>query len=589
MKPSNSAAVPISGRETYRRLFEYVKPYKRQFTFAILGMVAYSITEASFAAIMKPLLDAGFVERDKSAIAMLPLLIVVIFVVRGIAGFASTYYMSWIGWRIIKEIRADIFNKYLSMPTQYYDNASSGELISKVTFNTQNVANAATSTITVAIRDTLTALGLFALMFYLSWELSLIFLLIGPIIGIIVTSVSKKFRSINRGIQTSMGDVSHVIEEAVEGQRVVKIFGGHEYERRQFEKVNELNRGLNMRETMTKAANAPMIQLLIAIALSIIIWLATSGEVIDDISPGTFMAFISAMLMLFAPMRRLTMMNVQLQKGIAAGESVFAILDEISENDSGTRDLENAKLDIKFDNILFRYTDDKSPVLNNVSLNVRAGETVALVGESGSGKTSLVNLLPRLYETTEGLITIGGVDTSELRLESLRSKIAYVSQDVTLFNDTIANNIAYGALQDVPIEKIKAAAVAAHADDFIQRMDDGYETFIGENGVMLSGGQRQRLAIARALLKNAPILILDEATSALDTESERKVQDGLNALLEGRTTLVIAHRLSTIESADRIVVMQQGNIVEQGTHAELINANGHYAHLHSLQFRQEKG
>lgn len=343
-----------------------------------------------------------------------------------------------------------------------------------------------------------------------------------------------------------------------------------------------------MRETMTKAANAPMIQLLIAIALSIIIWLATSGEVIDDISPGTFMAFISAMLMLFAPMRRLTMMNVQLQKGIAAGESVFATLDQASENDSGTRDLKNAELDIKFENIVFRYSDDKSPVLNNVSLNVKAGETVALVGESGSGKTSLVNLLPRLYETTEGVITIGGVDTSELRLESLRSKIAYVSQDVTLFNDTIANNIAYGALQDVPIEKIKAASVAAHADDFIQRMDDGYDTFIGENGVMLSGGQRQRLAIARALLKNAPILILDEATSALDTESERKVQVGLNALLEGRTTLVIAHRLSTIESADRIVVMQQGNIVEQGTHAQLISANGHYAHLHSLQFHQEK-
>lgn len=589
MKPSTTAAdETISGRETYRRLFQYVKPYKRQFTFAILGMVAYSITEASFAAIMKPLLDAGFVERDKSAIAMLPLLIVVIFLVRGVAGFASTYYMSWIGWRIIKEIRADIFNKYLSMPTQYYDNASSGELISKVTFNTQNVANAATSTITVAIRDTLTALGLFALMFYLSWELSLIFLIIGPIIGVIVTSVSKKFRSINRGIQNSMGEVSHVIEEAVEGQRVVKIFGGHEYERRQFEKVNELNRGLNMRETMTKAANAPMIQLLIAIALSIIIWLATSGEVIDDISPGTFMAFISAMLMLFAPMRRLTMMNVQLQKGIAAGESVFATLDQASENDSGSRDLENAELDIKFENIVFRYSDDKSPVLNNVSLNVKAGETVALVGESGSGKTSLVNLLPRLYETSDGVITIGGVDTSELRLESLRSKIAYVSQDVTLFNDTIANNIAYGALQDVPLEKIKAASVAAHADDFIQRMDDGYDTFIGENGVMLSGGQRQRLAIARALLKNAPILILDEATSALDTESERKVQVGLNALLEGRTTLVIAHRLSTIESADRIVVMQQGNIVEQGTHAQLISANGHYAHLHSLQFHQEK-
>lgn len=588
IKPKLTAE-PISGRETYRRLFEYVKPYKRQFIFAILGMVAYSATEASFAALMKPLLDAGFVERDKSAITLLPLLIVTIFVVRGVAGFASTYYMSWIGWRIIKEIRADIFNKYLSMPTQYYDNASSGELISKVTFNTQNVANAATSTITVAVRDSLTSLGLFALMFYLSWELSLIFLIIGPVIGVIVTSVSKKFRSINRGIQNSMGDVSHVIEEAVEGQRVVKIFGGHEYERQQFERVNELNRGLNMRETMTKAANAPMIQLLIAIALSIIIWLATSGEVIDDISPGTFMAFISAMLMLFAPMRRLTMMNVQLQKGIAAGESVFAILDEVSENDTGTLELKNADQEIKFENILFRYTNDKASVLNNVSLTVKAGETVALVGESGSGKTSLVNLLPRLYETTEGMITIGGVDTSSIRLESLRSKIAYVSQDVTLFNDTIANNIAYGALQDVPLEQVKAAAVAAHADDFIQRLDSGYETFIGENGAMLSGGQRQRLAIARALLKNAPILILDEATSALDTESERKVQEGLNALLDGRTTLVIAHRLSTIESADRIIVMERGNIVEQGTHAELIKAGGHYAHLHSLQFHQGKG
>lgn len=589
MKNSEPANEPISGRETYRRLFEYVKPYKRQFIFATIGMVAYSVTEASFAALMKPLLDAGFVERDKSVITLLPLLIITIFVVRGVAGFASTYYMSWIGWRVIKEIRADLFNKYLSMPTQYYDNASSGELISKVTFNTQNVAHAATTTLTILIRDSLTAIGLFALMFYLSWELSLIFLIIGPVIGVIVTSVSKKFRSINRGIQNSMGDVSRVIEEAVEGQRVVKIFGGHEYERQQFEKVNELNRHLNMLETITKAANAPIIQLLVAIALSIIIWLATSGEVINDISPGTFMAFISAMLMLFAPMRRLTMMNVQLQKGIAAGESVFATLDEVSENDTGILELENVDYEIKFDNILFRYTNDKPQVLNNVSLTVKAGETVAFVGESGSGKTSLVNLLPRLYETTEGLITIGGVDISDIRLESLRRKIAYVSQDVTLFNDTIANNIAYGALQEVPLERVKAASIAAHADDFIQRLDDGYETFIGENGMMLSGGQRQRLAIARALLKNAPILILDEATSALDTESERKVQEGLNALLDGRTTLVIAHRLSTIESADRIIVMESGNIVEQGTHAELIKAGGHYAHLHSLQFRQVKG
>ncbi|MCB1756410.1 MAG: lipid A export permease/ATP-binding protein MsbA [Gammaproteobacteria bacterium] len=574
-----------SGKETYRRLLTYVKPYRREFSFAIAGMVGYSLTDTGFAALMQPMLDAGFVERDRSAISLVPMLIIAIFVVRGIAGFASSYYMSWIGWKVIKTIRSEIFNKYLTLPTQYYDNASSGELISKITFNSQNVAQAASNALTVMIRDSLTAIGLFALMFYLSWQLSLCFLIIGPIIGIIVNRVSRTFRRISRGIQNSMGDVSHVIEEAVEGQRVVKIFGGHDYERQQFEKVNERNRKLNMRETVAKAGNVPVIQFLIAVALAIIIYLATSGTIIEDISPGTFMSFVAAMLMLFAPMRRLTMLNVQLQKGIAAGESLFDVLDQESERDTGSRLLNGVTGNVSFNDVVFRYEESKPAVLDHVSLSIKAGETVALVGESGSGKTTLVNLLPRLYELTGGSITIDGVDIGEIKLDSLRSKIAYVSQDVTLFNDTIANNIAYGALGDVPLEKIRQASVAAHADDFIGRLQNGYDTFIGENGVMLSGGQRQRLAIARALLKNAPILILDEATSALDTESERKVQEGLEALLEGRTTLIIAHRLSTVEQADRIVVMRQGRIVEHGTHAELLGAGGHYAHLHGLQFQ----
>ncbi len=584
-KPVTVDGGDVKGADTYKRLLRYVVPYRKQFIVAVLGMVGYAITDTAFAALMKPMLDGSFVNQDQSAIIMVPLMIIGIFVLRGVAGFASTYYIAWIGWRVIKQLRREIFEKYLTLPTAFYDKASSGELISRITFNSQMVANAASNSLTVMVRDTLTAIGLLGLMFYQSWQLSLTFLVIGPIIGIIVSRVSKQFRAISRSIQGSMGDVSHVIQEAVEGARVIKIFGGHDEEMKQFEQANESNRAFNMKETVVKAMNEPIVQFLVAMALATIVYIASSGDVADRISVGSFMSFITAMLLLFAPLKRMTTLNSQIQKGIAAGESLFAILDLESEHDNGTRQLDSDIRSIDFQNVSLKYSADKPAVLNNISLTIASGETIAFVGESGSGKTSLVNLLPRLYELDGGEVKVNDEPVHDYTLRSLRSRIATVSQDVMLFNDTIASNIAYGSSDSVDEATLHAACRAAHAHDFIAGLPDGYATMVGENGVMLSGGQKQRVAIARALLKNAPILILDEATSALDTESERKVQQGLDALMRGRTTLVIAHRLSTIERADRIVVLSKGEIVEIGTHEQLLERKAHYYKLHQLQFR----
>jgi len=574
-----------TGAQTYRRLLGYVRPYKRQFALAIGAMIVYALAETGFAALMKPLLDASFIERDQGSILFVPLAIVGVFLLRGVAGFISTYYMAWIGWRVIGQLRREVFGKYLTLPTAFYDRASSGELISRITFNSQQVANASSNTLTMIVRDSISVLSLLGLMFWLSWQLSLAFLIVGPIVGILVSRVSRRFREISRGIQGTMGEVSNAIEEVVGAAREVKMFGSQALESESFERVNQRNLRFNMKETTLKAANTPVVQLVVAVALAFIVYIASSGAFIERISPGSFVAFITAMTMLFQPLRRVTSINNEIQRGIAAGESLFQTLDMESERDEGTRTLAGAIESIEYRDVQLRYAPDKPTALEGVSLHIAAGEHVAFVGESGSGKTSLVNLLPRLYDRDAGELLIDGVPVDDFTLASLRSRIAYVSQDVTLFNDTVAANIAYGSREPVSMERLQQACRAAHAHEFIAALPDGYDTVVGDDGTMLSGGQRQRVAIARALLRDAPILILDEATSALDSESERRVQQGLEVLMQGRTTLVIAHRLSTIEQADRIVVMAKGRIVEIGSHADLLAKGGHYAGLHRLQFR----
>lgn len=553
-------------------------PHRAKLVLAMLAMIVYAASSTGFAALMKPMLDGSFVERDQTAITVVPILILIVFLLRGVATFVSTYLMSSIGWQVVKEIRQEVFDKYLAMPTTQFDSTSSGEMISRVTYNCRNIAIVAADCLTVLVRDTLTIIGLLTLMAYHSWKLSLGFLILGPVVAIIIHFASKRFRRINRGIQESMGNVATVIEEAVEGQRLVKIFGAHQYERDRFETVNERNRTLTMKEIITVAASSPLVQFLVAVALAIIVYLGSSGFIVGQVSVGVFMSFITAMMMLFAPLKSLTNMNAKLQAGIAAGESVFAVIDAESEQDTGTIELNASDIRVSFDRVGFSYTKDK-PVLRDISFTVERGEVVALVGGSGSGKSTIANLLPRLYNIDSGMISINECDIREYTLASLRRHISYVGQEVVLFNDSALANIAYGQMKSASESEVKKACQLAHADSFIEKLSDGYQTVLGENGVMLSGGQRQRIAIARAILKDAPLLVLDEATSALDTESERKVQQGLTELMKDRTTIVIAHRLSTIENADRIIVIDNGKIVETGTHSDLLQNNGYYSYL----------
>lgn len=575
----------MTGVQVYRRLLAYAMKHWGYLLLGVGGMVLYAITDPAFAALMKPLLDGSFVERDPRIIAWSPVWLMGLVILKGAGGFLSTYYVAFVGRLIVKQVRSEMFDQLLHAPVSYFDHSSSGQLISKLTYNVEQIADAATQGLTALIRDTLTIVGLLLWMFYLNWILTLGFLVTAPFITGFIFYITRAFRKVSKHIQESMGDVSHVVEETIEAQRVVKVFGGESYESRQFERVNENNRRMMMRWVATKAASSPFIQLIVGFALAGIVYLATIESVIEQITVGTFVSFMIAMVMLLAPARNLTNLNSLLQRGIAAGESIFELLDSDRECDQGTKSLDACKGKIEYRNVDFQYEYARSKVLEGVSFVVHQGETVALVGRSGSGKSTLINLLPRFYDPVAGQVLIDDVNIREYGLKSLRSQITYVGQDVVLFNDTIARNVAYGQQEQVSRECIMEALKAAHAAEFIARLPQGLDTMVGENGVLLSGGQRQRLAIARALIKDVPILILDEATSSLDTEAEREIQAALAELLKNRTTLVIAHRLSTVENANRILVVNEGRIAESGNHDELIALDGIYATLYRLQLR----
>lgn len=582
MKPTST--LTMSASELYRRLLVYVKPYWAVFVLAIIAMLVFSATEIGLAAIMEPLVDGSFVERDPHIIRLIPIALIAMFLIRGVANFITSYGLGWIARNVIKNLRGEMFERLITLPASFYDQSVPGQLMSKLLYDVEQVANAVTDAIIVIIRDSLTIIGLLAWMIYLNGLLALIILLTVPIIAFLIYKISDRFRRISKMIQDSMGDVSHISSEVIEGHREVKTFGSQQYELKRFDKVNQQNRRQRMKMLATDAISQPVIQFITVLGLSVVIYLATLPDMLEQITPGSFISFVTAMFMILTPLKRLTKVNGRLQRGISAAQSIFALLDQKAEADTGSKTMQRAQGDIQYKNVSFSYNSTGDITLNEISFHAKPGQTIAFVGHSGSGKTTLVSLLARFYPFSDGQIEIDGVDINELTLTSLRDQIALVNQHVILFNDTIANNIAYGQ-KDVSNEKIIAAAQAAHAWGFIERLPEGLATEVGQNGVLLSGGQRQRIAIARALLRDAPILILDEATASLDSQAERHIQSALETLMTDRTTLVIAHRLSTIEKADQIIVMHEGNIIESGTHKELIAHNQHYAELHRLQFQ----
>lgn len=569
----------------YRRLLTYVKPHRGVMALAIVAMLLYAGADALFPLLMQQVVET--LESDgRQGNMLIPIAIVAIFVARGIFGFMSTYGLGWMGRRVIQQMRSQIFDHYLGLPARFYDQSSAGVLLSKLTYNTEQVAESISNVIVTLVRDLFTILGLVAVMIYLSPALTGLIFLVAPTIALLIRYLSKVFRRYSSRIQNSMGDVTQVAEEVIGGQRIVKVFNGQDYEQRQFETVNRSNFKLNMKLVAARAFGDSVTQLLAAAGVAGVIFLAFSESMFSSLDTGTFTGFLTAMAMLMAPLKRVTNINVALQRGIAAGMSLFELLDEPREVDRGSHILESPAGNIEFRDVHFTYASEKGPVLRSLSLEISAGQTIAIVGRSGSGKSTLVSLVPRFYDPVRGAILLDGVDVRDLALNDLRRHISMVSQDVVLFNDTIANNIAYGGLAGAPKAQIEKAAEAAYVAEFARDLPDGLETMVGERGVLLSGGQRQRIAIARALLKDAPVLILDEATSALDTESERHIQRALDELMRNRTTLVIAHRLSTVEGADEIVVLDHGTLVERGTHAELLAQGGHYAALHKMQFSE---
>ncbi len=579
-----SSRIDTGTAVVYRRLWRYVLPHKLIGLIAVVGMTATAIIEASLVYLLEPLMDDALVAQNLEAAKWMPLAFIAIFIARGIAGFATEASLGWIGRNVISALRRDVFGKFLTLPTRFFDAQTTGPLLSRMTYNVEMVAESVTSVVTIAVRDVLTVFAAFGVMLLQSPTLTIFVAILFPVVAVIVRVLGVAFRRYSNRIQDTVGEVTQVTEEIVRGNWVVKAFGGYDYERRRLNEVDDKNKKQNLKLIRVRSLGVAVTQVIFGLGVALVIYVAGYESIDGNLSPGQFISFFGAMMLMLQPVRRITNVNATLQRGVAAADSLFSIMDEPDEVDSGTVEKNPADGNVEFRNVCFSYGDDSGDVLKDISVKVDTGKTLAIVGHSGSGKSTLVSLLPRFYDLDSGEIFLDGTPIRDYTLASLRNNISLVSQDVVLFNDTIENNLAYGQLRQHSHAKLVQAAEAAYVLDFANDMPDGLKTMVGDRGVLLSGGQRQRIAIGRALLKNAPVLILDEATSSLDTGSERRIQSALNELMKNRTTLVIAHRLSTVEKADRIIVLDAGSIIESGTHSELLAANGHYAALYHMQF-----